>query len=152
MRIGVPDDGNAPTDTTQRIAYDQLAAGFGPGFNGPIQVVVELPDRRRTGGRRSGSTTRCAADPGVAAVTAPVLNAAGDTAVLTANPTTAPQDERTDQLVRHLRADVLPATVDGTDAQGVAHRPGDGHRPDRPHHRAGCRCSSPPSWRCRSSC
>ena len=43
MRIGVPDDGNAPTDTTQRIAYDQLADGFGPGFNGPILVVVELP-------------------------------------------------------------------------------------------------------------
>ena len=50
-------------------------------------------------------------------MTAPVLNAAGDTAVLTANPTTAPQDERTDQLVRHLRSDVLPATVAGTDAR-----------------------------------
>ena len=57
------------------------------------------------------------ADPGVAAVTAPMLNPAGDTAVLTVNPTTAPQDERTDQLVRHLRADVLPATVAGTDAR-----------------------------------
>jgi RND superfamily putative drug exporter len=54
---------------------------------------------------------------GVAAVTAPVFNEAGDTAVLTANPTTAPQDEATDQLVRHLRADVLPSTVDGTDAR-----------------------------------
>ncbi len=56
-------------------------------------------------------------DPGVAAVTAPVFNPAGDTAVLTANPTTAPQDARTDQLVRHLRSDVLPATIDGTGAQ-----------------------------------
>ena len=46
-----------------------------------------------------------------------MLNPAGDTAVLTVNPTTAPQDERTDQLVRHLRADVLPATVAGTDAR-----------------------------------
>ena len=51
MRIGVPDDGNAPVDTTQRIAFDQLADGFGPGFNGPIQVVVEVPARRRPGGR-----------------------------------------------------------------------------------------------------
>src|SRR4029079_16424107 len=42
MRIGTPDDGNAPTGTTQRIAYDQLDDGFGPGFNGPIQVVVEF--------------------------------------------------------------------------------------------------------------
>ena len=50
-------------------------------------------------------------------MTAPVFNAAGDTAVLTANPTTAPQDARTDVLVRHLRSDVLPATVAGTHAR-----------------------------------
>ena len=116
MRVGVPDDGNAPTDTTERIAFDQLAAGFGPGFNGPIQVVVELPT---SGGQAVVQRVHDAlqADPGVAAVTAPVLNAAGNTAVLTANPNTAPQDEATDQLVRHLRADVLPATVDGTGAR-----------------------------------
>ena len=116
MRIGVPDDGNAPTDTTQRTAFDQLAEGFGPGFNGPIQVVVEVPS-----GADQGAVDRVhdalQADPGVAAVTAPVLNAAGDTAVLTANPTTAPQDEATDQLVRHLRSEVLPASVEGTDAR-----------------------------------
>ncbi|MEO7556674.1 MAG: MMPL family transporter [Acidimicrobiales bacterium] len=113
MRIGVPDDGNAPAQTTQRIAFDQLAAGFGPGFNGPIQVVVELPS---SGSQEIVQRVHDAlqADLGVAAVTAPILNAAGDTAVLTANPTTAPQDEATDQLVRHLRSDVLPATVDGT--------------------------------------
>jgi RND superfamily putative drug exporter len=116
MRIGVPDDGNAPTHTTQRIAYDQLAAAFGPGFNGPILVVVELPP---TGGQAVVDRVHAAlqADPGVAAVTQPVVNADGDTAVLTVNPTTAPQDEGTDQLVRHLRSDVLPATVAGTAAR-----------------------------------
>jgi RND superfamily putative drug exporter len=116
MRIGTPDDGNAPKDTTQRTAYDQLAAGFGPGFNGPIQVVVEVPAAAdKAVVERIHDALQ--ADPGVAAVTAPVFNPAGDTAVLTANPTTAPQDERTDQLVRHLRADVLPATVSGTDVK-----------------------------------
>ncbi|MDQ3371321.1 MAG: MMPL family transporter [Actinomycetota bacterium] len=116
MRIGVPDDGNAPTGTTQRVAFDQLAAGFGPGFNGPILVVVELP---ASGGQAVVERVHDAlrADPGVAAVTAPVLNVAGDTAVLTANPTTAPQDERTDQLIRHLRSEVLPAAVQSTEAR-----------------------------------
>ena len=115
MRIGVPDDGNAPVDTTQRTAFDQLADGFGAGFNGPIQVVVEVPSPADRGAvDRIHDALQ--ADPGVAAVTAPVFNTVGDTAVLTANPTTAPQDERTDQLVRHLRSDVLPATVDGTGA------------------------------------
>jgi RND superfamily putative drug exporter len=116
MRIGVPDDGNAPTHTTQRIAFDQLAEGFGPGFNGPIQVVVELgaPEDDVAVARIHDALQ---ADPGIAAVTAPIVNADGDTAVLTANPTTPPQAEATDQLVRHLRADVLPASVDGTEAQ-----------------------------------
>jgi RND superfamily putative drug exporter len=116
MRIGVPDDGNSPTHTTQRVAYDQLAEGFGPGFNGPILVVVEVP---AAGDRAAVDRIHDAlqADPGIAAVTAPAFNAAGDTAVLTANPATAPQDERTDQLVHHLRADVLPATVAGTGAR-----------------------------------
>ena len=93
MRIGVPDDGNAAADTTQRIAYDLLADGFGPGFNGPIQVVVEVPaPADQAAVDRIHDALQ--ADPGVAAVTAPVFNAAGDTAVLTANPTTAPQDAR----------------------------------------------------------
>jgi len=116
MRIGTPDDGNAPNGTTQRTAYDQLAEGFGRGFNGPIQVVVEVPaSADKDAVNRIHDALQ--ADPGVAAVTAPVFNAAGDTAVLTANPTTAPQDERTDQLVRHLRSDVLPVTVSGTDVK-----------------------------------
>src|SRR4051794_585600 len=116
MRIGTPDDGNAPVHTTQRIAYDQLAEGFGRGFNGPIQVVVELP---ASGNQDAVQRVHDAlkSDHGIAAVTAPVLNSAGDTAVLTANPSTAPQDERTDQLVRHLRSDVLPVAVTGTGAK-----------------------------------
>ena len=116
MRIGVPDDGNAAIHTTQRIAYDQLAESFGPGFSGPIHVVVELPAQRRQHivQRVHDALQK---DPGVAAVSAPVLNHAGDTAVLIANPTTAPQDERTDRLVRHLRSDVLPLTVADTGAR-----------------------------------
>jgi RND superfamily putative drug exporter len=48
-----------------------------------------------------------------------VFNVAGDTAVVMVNPTTAPQDERTDALVHHLRSDVLPAAVAGTDATAL---------------------------------
>jgi len=116
MRIGVPDDGNAPTHATQRVAYDQLAAGFGPGFNGPIQAVVELPTE---GGEAIVQSIHDAlrADPGVAAVTAPVFSPSRETAVLTVDPTTAPQDERTDELVRHLRSDVFPGVVDGAGAR-----------------------------------
>ena len=42
LRIGFPDDGNVGTESTLRRSYDMLAEGFGPGFNGPLQVVVDL--------------------------------------------------------------------------------------------------------------
>jgi RND superfamily putative drug exporter len=116
MRIGNPDDGNAAAGTTQRIGYDTLAASFGRGFNGPIEVVVTAPstvDHQVVG--RVHDTLQ--SDPGVAAVTEPMFNTSGDTAVLTLNPTTGPQDQKTDELVRHLRADVLPATVAGSNAK-----------------------------------
>src|SRR6185369_4016944 len=118
MRIGTPDDGNAAPGKTQRIAYDQLAEGFGPGFNGPIQVVIDVPTTADlVAVDRVHDALR--ADAGVAAVTAPVFNPAHDTAVMTVNPTTGPQDEQTDRLVRHLRSDVLPGTVAGTDAKAM---------------------------------
>jgi RND superfamily putative drug exporter len=118
MRIGTADDGNAAKGTTQRKGYDSLAEGFGKGFNGPIQVVIQVPtptDQVAVGRVHDALQ----ADPGVAAVTAPIFNAARDTAILTANPTTAPQDAKTDALVHHLRSEVLPATVQGTNAKAL---------------------------------
>ena len=43
MELGLPDDGSQPADTTERQAYDLLDEGFGPGFNGPLTVVVDAP-------------------------------------------------------------------------------------------------------------
>ena len=43
IRLGSSDAGNDPPSTTTRKAYDLLAEGFGPGFNGPLQVVTTLP-------------------------------------------------------------------------------------------------------------
>ncbi len=118
MQIGTADDGNAGKDTTQRKAYDHLAAGFGRGFNGPIQVVVEIPT---PADQSAVARVQAAleADPGVAAVTAPFFNDTGDTAILRVNPTTAPQDSRTDALVHHLRSDVIPPAVEGTNAEAL---------------------------------
>ena len=117
MHIGVPDDGNAGAGKTQRIAYDTLADAFGRGFNGPIQVVVDIPTAAERTRRRTSARRDVQADPGVATVTAPVFNPAHNTAVMTVNPTTGPQDNKTNKLVRHLHVDVLPATVAGTNAK-----------------------------------
>ena len=55
-----------------------------------------------------------AATDGVAEVTAPQLNPAGDAAVMTVFPTTSPQDEQTEELVHRLRNQILPPAVAGT--------------------------------------
>ncbi|MEU9199263.1 MMPL family transporter [Streptomyces sp. NPDC048332] len=41
LQLGMPGDEALSTSTTQRRAYDELAEGFGPGFNGPLTVVVD---------------------------------------------------------------------------------------------------------------
>jgi RND superfamily putative drug exporter len=118
LRIGFADDGNEATSTTQRQAYDLLADGFGAGFNGPLQVVVEL-DQPNDAAATAAVRDALSADPGVAAVSAPMLNDAGDTAVITAMPTTSPQDEATEETVDRLRSEVLPAAVEGTDVDAM---------------------------------
>ena len=42
LRLGFADEGNYPTDTTTRRAYDLLAEGLGPGFNGPLTLVAAI--------------------------------------------------------------------------------------------------------------
>ena len=43
LRLGFSDEGNYAEETTTRKAYDLLADGFGPGFNGTMLVVSEVP-------------------------------------------------------------------------------------------------------------
>ena len=115
LRLAFSDEGNYPEDTTTRQAYDLLAAGFGPGFNGPLLLATELP-----AGTDPASlevvTGALAADSGVAFVTPGFPNdpEAPTAAVWRLYPTTAPQDEATTELVDRLRDEVIPAATDGT--------------------------------------
>ena len=113
LRLGTPDDGNSPGDSTARIAYDKLAEGFGPGFNGTLQLAAALP-----AGGSGQSLERLVADvnrtDGVAAVSEPVRSPSGDAATITVTPTTSPQDEGTSELVSTLRDDVIPPATEGS--------------------------------------
>ncbi len=115
MKLGQADAGTAPTSTTQRRAYDLLAAGFGAGFNGPLLLVIDLgptPSPKII----DQITAAVTADPGVRAVSPAQLSTAGDTAIITAIPTTKPQDEATSALVHRLRDSTLPAVTANTTA------------------------------------
>src|SRR5690606_18188146 len=118
MRLGMPDAGTQPTSTTQRQAYDLLAEGFGPGFNGPLTLVVDLSEANGGAAAALGEVTSAlATDSGVRHVGEPVVNAAGDTAVVAVIPTTSPSSEETSRLVHHVRDDVLPAVEAQTGAE-----------------------------------
>jgi putative drug exporter of the RND superfamily len=116
MRLGQNDQGSQPPETTQRQAYDLLAEGFGPGFNGPLLLVVTVPDDTA---RQDLEDLRgqVAATPGVAAVSEPAFNPAGDVAVFSAMPTTAPQDAETADVVHQLRDVVVPEATAGSDLE-----------------------------------
>ncbi len=113
MRLGSADAGNGSTSLSSRRAYDLISQGFGPGFNGPFLVVAELPAGQGADAL-APLTTRLSSTPGVAFVSPPVTNPAGNTAILTVYPTTSPQDARTDALVHQVRGVIIPQTMRGT--------------------------------------
>jgi RND superfamily putative drug exporter len=108
MRLGFADAGNDATTTTTRKAYDIVADAYGPGVNGPMSVVVELDGSSDDAATVAKLGKALAADPGVASVGDPTISPKKDLAVITVTPTTAPQDAKTDQLVKRLRNEVLP--------------------------------------------
>jgi len=116
LRLGTSDQGNDPTYTTTRQAYDLLSAGFGPGFNGPLQLVAEQK------GQVDAQTldklaTAVRAHPGVAAVVPPITLPAHDgqqVALINVYPTTSPQSSATNTLINELRQTTIPEVTAGT--------------------------------------
>ncbi|MFE2557260.1 MMPL family transporter [Streptomyces sp. NPDC059352] len=98
LEMGLPDDGVKPTSTTERRAYDALSDGFGPGFNGPLLVVV---DGDKATADRAVSTIKGL--DGWAAVTPATPNKAGDAAMITVVPKDRPSSVATEALVHDIR-------------------------------------------------
>ncbi|MEU5917960.1 MMPL family transporter [Streptomyces sp. NPDC047141] len=113
LHLGTSDQGNGPATSTTRQAYDLLADGFGPGVNGPLTLVAGL-DGADDRVALDQLPSALAATKGVASVSPVAYNGAGDTAVLTVVPDSAPQSKATSELVDRLRTDVLPKAEDGT--------------------------------------
>ncbi|HEX4434240.1 MAG TPA: MMPL family transporter [Acidimicrobiales bacterium] len=124
MRLAFTDAGNDPASLTTRQAYDLLAQGFGPGFNGPLVIAADLQgsaaDKAADTATVDTLQQRIAAHhDGIAFVAPPEFNAAHTGAVIVVYPTTSPQSSQTEALVQTLRNDVIPPAVAGThvDAQ-----------------------------------
>jgi RND superfamily putative drug exporter len=113
LRLAYSDAGNDPASFTSRQAFDLLAAGFGPGANGPLIVAVKVP-----GGDHkpvvNALAAHLAAEPDVDVASPPHFNRTGEAAVITVIPASSPQDTRTSALVDRIRDHVVPAVIQGT--------------------------------------
>jgi putative drug exporter of the RND superfamily len=116
VRLGASDQGTQPTQQTARRAYDLLAEGFGPGFNGPIPIVVDVNGDAEAPQRVFEGVQALGEQGDVASVDEPQFNDPKTVAIVFVTPASAPQDEATADLVDRLRSDVVPAATDGSPA------------------------------------
>ena len=105
LQLGMPGDEAKATSTTERRAYDALAEAFGPGFNGPLTVVVDARGDDDAKGAVTAISEEIGGTKGVVSVSPARFNETGDTAVFSVVPSTAPTDEKTKDLVTTIRGE-----------------------------------------------
>ena len=111
MELGQVDAGSDPPGSTTREAYHLIATGFGPGFNGPVQVVLEGPQAKRSA---LAVADRARDLAGVVEVSPPTRSPVADVALITVVPATAPASPRTTELVEKLAQRLQPVAGAGT--------------------------------------
>jgi RND superfamily putative drug exporter len=113
LRLGLADAGSDPSTTTSRHAYDLLAEGFGPGFNGPLELVATIDGAGQLSAFNK-VVSAAAAEKGVVAHTPARVSPSGKAAVAILYPGTAPQAAQTSSLLHTLRNHVIPASEAGS--------------------------------------
>ena len=114
INLGFIDAGAAPPENHARQAYDLLADGFGPGFNAPFLVAIDGNGTPVDQGMLNELAEGIRAQEGVVNVAPPILNQAGDTAIIKIIPTMSLQDDAAKDLVDHLREETIPPYMAGT--------------------------------------
>ncbi|MEV0439874.1 MMPL family transporter [Streptomyces spectabilis] len=112
LELGLPDDGSQPTSTTQRKAYDLIADGFGPGYNGPLMTVTDLKGVKDPKAEAAAVAKRIGGLDDVLTVSPPVLNKAGDTAIISVVPSSKPSGTETEDLVHAIRDEAETVKAD----------------------------------------
>lgn len=113
LRLGLDDAGSDPSTTTTHQAYELLAKGFGPGFNGPLELVGQLRSRTDLPAF-AAVVAKVSKEPGVVSATPAVLSPSGTLAIASVYPSTSPEAAQTTVLLHKLRNQVIPAAQAGT--------------------------------------
>ena len=107
IRLGASDSGNDAVGTTTRQAYDTLAKGFGPGFNGPITMLADVSNQK-SAESTAQAVAMIKAQPEVAAILPAIPTQDGKYQLITVYPTSSPQSEETSQFIKDLRSEIIP--------------------------------------------
>ena len=107
IRLGASDSGNDAVGTTTRQAYDTLAKGFGPGFNGPITMLADVSNQKSIDGTQKAIEI-IKAQPDVAAILPAIPTQDGKYQLITIYPKSSPQSQETSDFITELREDVIP--------------------------------------------
>ncbi|MHB1172501.1 MAG: MMPL family transporter [Lacisediminihabitans sp.] len=127
LDLNLPDGGSQPVGSTQRQAYDLVSAGFGPGYNGPLIVAVDITQTTNIQADLAAIGTRLRGLNDVAYVSQGLPDAGLDTAIIQVIPGSAPNAIQTKALVQSIRelAPAIekqfgtPVSVTGTTAVGI---------------------------------
>lgn len=103
LQLGMPTDATATPDSTQRTAYDTITDGFGPGYNGPLTVVVDARTSDDPKAAADDAVTLLDGLPDVASVSPATFNESGDVALIRAVPGSSPGGQETVDLVTDIR-------------------------------------------------
>ncbi|MBR7836562.1 MMPL family transporter [Actinospica durhamensis] len=113
IRLLNSDQGNDPSSSTTRKAYDLLAEGFGPGFNGPLEVVTQF-GTASDADRLPAMASTISALPDVTTAFAVPSTPGAKVGIVMVYPKSAPESEQTTDLVNQLRGTVIPKAEAGT--------------------------------------
>ena len=113
LRLGTSDASTDPAGSTTHQAYTALAQGFGPGFNGPLELAAQAssPADATAFGHLLATAAHT---PGVASVTPAATSPNGKVMLATVYPATGPQASQTVGLVNNLRDHLIPRAAHGT--------------------------------------
>ncbi len=107
LDLNLPDGGSEPKGSTQRQAYDLIGKGFGPGYNGPLIVAVDITQTTaiQSDLEKIGAELRTLSDVEYVAQGFP--DPGLDTAIIQVVPSSAPNAPETKALVQSIR-DLAP--------------------------------------------
>lgn len=127
LDLSLPDSGSDPAASTERQAYDLVSDAFGPGYNGPLVVAVDITQTTNIVDDLAAIVGKLRTLDNVSYVSQGIPDAGLDTAIIQVIPNTAPDSLETKALVQDIRDRApalerefnLPISVTGATAVGI---------------------------------